>query len=192
MDPATSSRPDERGFTLVEVMIATVVMLTGLLSVAYGIGIGLAVVQTSTEDMVAREKARETMEDVFTARDTASITFSQICNLPGTGCIFVSGLEPLYTPGPDGIVNTADDGTETPLPTGCSAAPCIEMLDTPGPDGILGTTDDIFVPLTNFQRSIQVTQISTVLVQVTVTIQYTTPKGLSRSVTMVALMSPYV
>ncbi len=187
--------PDESGFTMVEVMIATVILLVGLLSVAYAFGLGLSVIGTAQEDSIARQKAREAIEDVFTARDTGGISFTQICNTgAGASCIFISGFEPLYTAGPDGIVNTADDGTGTPLPTGCSAAPCIETVDTPGPDGILGTADDVFAPLVGFQRQIQIVPVPTVpnLNQITVTIQYTTPMGISRSVTIVALIGPYV
>ena len=173
---------DESGFTLIEVIVASVVLVVGLVAVAYGMALGLAVVTTSQQDTIARQKAREAMEDVFAARDTASITFDQVCNIAaGTPCIFVNGFTLLTLPGPDGIVNTADD----------TCAPC-ESVWTPGPDGILGTADDVQVPLTGFQRQIQVTVLTPILKQVTVTIQYTTPKGLTRSVTLVALMSPYV
>jgi len=180
MDRPDLGKHGESGFTLVEVLIATVVMVTGLLSVAYGLGLGVAVIQTSTEDTLARQKAREAMEDVFTARDDARMTFDQVCNVGGgPNCIFVNGLTGLTTAGPDGIVNTADDGA-------------IETVVTPGPDGILGTADDIQASLVGYQRSILVTQITPILKQITVTIQYTTPQGLTRSVTLVALMSPYV
>lgn len=195
MDPVGSRQRNDSGFTLMEVMIATLVLMVGLLSVAYGVGVGLGVVQTSNEDTLAREKAREAMEDVFTARDTGGITFAQICNVAaGTQCIFINGFEPLYTPGPDGIVNTADDGTGTPLPPGCSAAPCIEMLDTPGPDGILGTADDVYVPLLNFSRQIQVAVVPNQpnLLQITITIQYTTKTNLTRQVQIIAFISAYV
>ncbi len=173
-------RKDEKGFTLIEVMIASVVLVTGLLAVAYGLGVGLTVVSTSQQDTVARQKAREAMEDVFTARDTASITFDQICNVAAnTSCIFVNGFTGLTTPGADGIVNTADDGA-------------VETVDMPGPDGILGTADDVYPPLNGFQRSIQVVQLSSILKQITVTIRYETPKGIARQVTLTAVMSPYV
>jgi hypothetical protein len=161
------------------------------MSLAYGIGIGLAVVQMSTMDTIAREKAREAMEDVFTARDTSTISFTQICNIP-TGsnpnnCLFVNGLTPMYTADSSGLVNTNAAATQGVL----------ETYVTPGPDGILGTADDITYNLTGFQRSIQVTSVSssdgyTVLAQVTVTIQYNPLPWLSRTVTMVTVMSPYV
>jgi prepilin-type N-terminal cleavage/methylation domain-containing protein len=191
MDSANSIQSDERGFTLLEVLIALSVLVVGLMSMAYGIGIGLAVVQMSTMDTIAREKAREAMEDVFTARDTSTISFSQICNIPtGTNpnnCLFVNGLTPMYTADTSGLVNTTAAATQGVL----------ETYVTPGPDGILGTADDVTYNLTGFQRSIQVTSVSssdgyTVLAQVTVTIQYNPLPWLSRTVTMVTVMSPYV
>jgi len=192
MDSATSIRPEERGFTLLEVLIAMAVMVTGLLAVAYGIGLGLEAVQMSTMDTIAREKAREAMEDVFTARDTAAVNFSQICNIPTSGgnpnnCLFVTGPTPMYTADNLGLVNTT-----------AAALNSIETYQTPGPDGILGTADDPPpYSLTAFQRAIQVTSLSssdgyTILAQVTVTIQYNPLPWTQRSVTLVAIMSPYV
>lgn len=171
---------DDSGFTLIEVMVASVLLVVGLMAVAYGMVLGLAVVSTAQQDTIARQKAREAMEDVFTARNTSNVTFDQICNIAvGTPCIFVSGFTPLATPGNDGIVNTVDDGA-------------MEWVWTPGPDGILGTADDVKVYLNGFQRQIQVTTITPILKQVTVIIRYTTPQGFTRSVTLVAVMSPYV
>jgi type II secretory pathway pseudopilin PulG len=193
---------DDSGFTLVEVIIAGVVLVVGLVAVAYGVTLGLAVVSTAQMDTLARQKAREAMEDVFTARDTASITFDQICNEPNTGCLFKSGFYPLTLAGADGIVNTDDDvndprGANPPATPQCGTVAIanpnhMEWICTPGPDGILGTSDDVTVLLVGYQRSIQVTQITSLLKQITVTIQYTTPGNLTRKVTLVAVMSPYV
>jgi len=191
MDSTPSTQSDERGFTLLEVLIALAVLVVGLMSLAYGIGIGLAVVQMSTMDTIAREKAREAMEDVFTARDTSTIQFAQICNIPATGgnpnnCLFVNGYTPMNTTDSQGLVNTT-------AATNLS----LEQYTTPGSDGVLGTADDVTYNLTGFQRSIQVTSVSssdgyTVLAQVTVTILYNPLPWLSRTVTMVTVMSPYV
>lgn len=211
MDGPTPYRDyNDNGFTLVEVMISAVILVTGLLSLAYAFGLGLGSIDTAQMDSIARQKARQAMEDVFTARDTGGITFSQICNGPTAGCLFDSSStwEPLYTPGPDGLVFTADDGTAAPvpgvtthgaaggnvLPTGCSTAPCIETVETPGPDGILGTADDIYAPLDGYLRNITITPVAGTsnLDQVTVTIKYTTPNGITRYTTLVALIGPYV
>ena len=192
MDSATSTQSEERGFTLLEVLIAMAILVTGLMSMAYGIGLGLAVVQMSTMDTIAREKAREAMEDVFTARDTSTIQFTQICNIPTSGsntnnCLFVNGLEPMYTSDSSGLVNTQASVNQGTL----------ETYVTPGPDGVMGTADDITYNLTGFQREIDVTPLSssdgyTQLAQVTVTIQYNPLPWISRKVTMVTVMSPYV
>jgi type II secretory pathway pseudopilin PulG len=169
----------EAGFTLIDVMVAAVVLVVGLLAVAYGMAAAAVVVATAQQDTVARQKAREALEDVFTARDTSNITFSQICNVgSGPSCIFVTGFTPLTLPGAYGLVNTANPGP-------------VEWYYAPGPDGILGTADDVQVTLNGFLRQIEITQLSGTLDQVTVTIQYTTEGGLTRSVTVTALMSPY-
>jgi len=191
MEAVASTQSGERGFTLLEVLIALAVLVVGLMSLAYGIGIGLAVVQMSTMDTIAREKAREAMEDVFTARDTSTIAFTQICNIP-TGsnpnnCLFVNGLQPMYTSDSSGLVNTQASVNQGTL----------ETFVTPGPDGVMGTSDDVTYNLTGFQRSIQVLSLGksdgyTDLVQVTVTIQYNPLPWISRAVTMVTVMSPYV
>ena len=184
-------RSDERGFTLLEVLIATAVMVVGLLALAYGIGLGLEATQESTMDTVAREKAREAMEDVFTARDTSTIQFAQICNIPTSGgnpnnCLFVNGYTAMYTADSQGLVNTT-----------AAANNAIETYTTPGPDGILGTADDVTYSLTGFRRQIQVTTLSssdgyTQLAEVTITIIYNPLPWQSRTLTLTTVMSPYV
>jgi prepilin-type N-terminal cleavage/methylation domain-containing protein len=188
MDSATSMRPDERGFTLLEVLVAMAIMVVGLLSLAYGIGLGMEGVQMSTMDTIAREKAREAMEDVFTARDTATISFSQICNIgSGTGCLFVTGYTPMNTADKQGLVNTTDAENNA-----------IETFLVPGPSGILGGTDQpTALPLTGFQRQITVTPISSpdgheTLAIVKVDIFYKPLPWQSRYVTMITVMSAYV
>jgi prepilin-type N-terminal cleavage/methylation domain-containing protein len=175
-----SSVDEQKGFTLIEVMIAGLVLAVGLMGLAYCYGVGLVVVMTAQEDTIARQKARETIESVVTALETQNLSFTSICNLPAPGCAFVSGFTPLYNSGADGIFGTADDTVAG-----------VQTIDTPGPDGIIGTADDIFVPLNAYQRQVAITQLTGILTQVTVTIQFTTERGLTRTVTLTTYVSPY-
>ena len=162
------------GFTLLEVLIAMVILSVGMLSMLAMLATALTSGQTVQEDMIARQLASEGLEGVYTARNTAQIQWSQIQNAANGG-IFLNGLQPLLNEGPDGIPNTADDGT---LP----GVPAQLQMTTPGPDGILGTGDDVIVPLTNYQRQVQVLPVNlpngTInqnLRQIVVTVRYYTP-----------------
>jgi type II secretory pathway pseudopilin PulG len=185
-----SSVPKESGFTLIEVMVAGLVLTTGLLILAYGYGQGLASVVTAQEDTVAREKCRETLESVMTALNTNNLTFNSICNVSqGAGCIFVDGFTPVYYAGNDGIYGTADDAGPCTAPAQCG----IQTYVMPGPDGVLGTADDITVSLSGtYLRKIDISAGPvTNTRQITVTVQFTTSSGQTRSVVMTSYASPY-
>jgi prepilin-type N-terminal cleavage/methylation domain-containing protein len=108
--PLHSAAADERGFSLIEVMAAMLILTAGLLPLA---GLFTASVQrmtASTPMLMAREKAREAIESVHAARDTGEASWPTIRNV-SSGGVFVDGAQPLRAPGADGLVNTADDGT---------------------------------------------------------------------------------
>jgi prepilin-type N-terminal cleavage/methylation domain-containing protein len=167
----------QRGFTIIEVMIAIVVTGIGILTLIAAFATAVAATQNAQENLIARQKTLEAMESVYTARNTAQISFSQISNYP-TG-IFSAGSTQLLCAGPDGLYGTTDD-----IPCAasgpCAAGP--ECIVTPGPDGILGTADDIGMSLSNYTRTIAITNalnsdgtINNTLKQVTVTVSYTPP-----------------
>jgi hypothetical protein len=134
------------GFSLVEVVVATGILATGLQSLAGVFALGMRHMAGSSPGVIAREKAREAVESVHTARDTGDLSWAKIANVPDGG-VFLVGPQPMKTTGPDGFVNTADDG------------PGIEQLRSAGPDGILGTSDDILVTLSDYTREIQITKL---------------------------------
>lgn len=180
-----------RGFTLVEAMVAAVVMGVGLLSALSLFAYGLSTLQTAQEDLIARQKSKEGLESVFNARDSAQITFDQIKNISNGG-IFVDGFTPIYEPpGADGIANTNDDSN-----TGGSQ---IDSIVQPGPDGILGTADDVRQTLTYFQRQITIAPVLIAgttnenpnLRLVTVTVRYTAPQFGQHSYTVGAYISKF-
>ena len=84
------SRPArDDGFSLIEVVVAMSLLMVGLLGLAQVFYFGLAIVGTSSAQLIAREKAREAIESVHTARDTRVITWAadpQRRQPPGTAC----------------------------------------------------------------------------------------------------------
>jgi len=154
---APDCRTSDAGFSLIEVMVAMAILATGLLSLAGVFVLGLKHLSSSTAALVAREKAREAVESVHTARDTRVIGWCQIYNVGAarsTACavqpapVFLTGMQPLRNPGPDGLVNTADDEG-------------VEEAVNPGPDNVLGSEDDIRTPLRNYRREIEISEIVT-------------------------------
>jgi len=196
MTQPTSQASRQRGFTLVETMIAIVVMSIGILSVLAVFGTAVATTQNAQENLIARQKALETMESIYTARNTQQINFSQIANISNGG-IFTDGPTQLLSAGRDGLVNTADD-VDFPASGACPAGP--ECITLPGSDGILGTADDTAMSLANFQRQIQINTVleadgKTIdpnLRQITVTVSYFTGGSrVPRSYTVNALISAF-
>lgn len=132
------------GFSLVETIVATGILATGLLSLAAVFGLGMRHIAGSTPGLIAREKAREAIENVHSARDTGDLAWAKIRNVGQSG-VFVAGALPMRTAGLDGLVNTADDPST------------LEVTRAPGADGILFTSDDVLTPLTDFTREIEIT-----------------------------------
>lgn len=105
----------ERGFSLIEVLAAMVMLTVGLLPLVGLSAISVQRMGASTQMLTAREKAREAIESVHAARDTGEASWPTIRNVSDGG-VFLDGAQPLRSPGLDGLVNTADDGaTEFPV-----------------------------------------------------------------------------
>jgi type II secretory pathway pseudopilin PulG len=168
----------ELGLTLVETMIAMMILSGGLLALASAFAQGMIIMSSAHFHQIAKEKASEAIESVFTSRDTRTISWSQIRNIAHEG-IFLDGPQPLRGSGADGLVNTEDDEQES-----------VESEITPGPDGKTGTEDDISVPLNTFTREIKISDLGVNLRQITVTVTY--PVGsLTRRYELVAYISSF-
>jgi hypothetical protein len=172
------------GFSMIEVIVATGILATGLLSLAGVFSLGMVHMAGSSPGIIAREKAREAVESVHTARDTGNVPWDRIRNTPTAPGVFLLGPQPLYKAGADGLANTADD-----------AAAGYEKL--PGTDNILGTSDD--VSLTDYTREIQITDLfmdyapTTVnpnLRQITVIVRYKV-SGFWRTYTLTTYVSSF-
>lgn len=193
---ATKRQCQQRGFSLIEVMISIVILTIGLLSMLSVFGLAMKANQTSQEDMIARQMASEAMESVYTARNTSQLAWSAVQNVANGG-VFVDGPMAITCAGPDGIVGTADDITCIPLTaTGTACPGGVRCISEPGADGIVGTADDVVVSLKNYTRQIQIVGLADAagnpiptLNSVTITISYNTP---DRSVPKTYVLNEYV
>ena len=115
-----ASEQRQQGFALLETLIAIVVLMIGLLAVLATFAMAVGNTNSVQLDSVARQKATEAMESIFTARQTSQIAFDKIQNVGnGTG-IFTPGFTAMTDPGPDGLDGTGDD---VPAVTGPAARP---------------------------------------------------------------------
>ena len=154
-----------RGGHSLMALVAMAMLSFGVLAVAAGFLPGLTPLTGAELDVMAREKAAEAIESVFTARDTRTILWPQIRNVEGpdggAGGIFLDGARPLGRPGPDGLVNTADD------------------------DPAL-----VEEPLSNFTREVQIRDVNLTLRELRVIIRYRVG-GANREYTISTYISSY-
>ncbi|MEO8678200.1 MAG: prepilin-type N-terminal cleavage/methylation domain-containing protein [Vicinamibacterales bacterium] len=109
--PLADQIHDDRGFSLVEVLVAMFILTVGLLPLAQLSAAAVMRAAASTPMMLAREKAREAIESVHAARDTGEASWATIRNVADGG-VFLDAATAIKNPGNDGLVNTADDGAD--------------------------------------------------------------------------------
>lgn len=157
------SGQSEAGSSLIEVMVALGVLSVGALGMAGVFTHGMERIVSSPGDLVATQKAAEAVENVFSARDSHTLTWAQIKNVEGEsgsdGGAFLDGPQPMRVPGADGLINTDDDGD-------------VEEVLLPGPDQYLNTADDVSTVLNGYTREIRITELQPDLREITVSIVY--------------------
>jgi type II secretory pathway pseudopilin PulG len=166
------AKKDSEGFSLVEALISIFILTTGLLAVLAMMIFSVGAVNDGQQMLVAKQKAREAMENIFSARNTGQITFGQIQNeAPSGEGIFLVGAQPLRTAGADGIIGTDDDGS-------------VEVMTFPG-----GTTR----ALNDFTRQIDIITYNgdPNMRNITVTINYATGRGRWKSYQLTSVVSSY-
>jgi prepilin-type N-terminal cleavage/methylation domain-containing protein len=172
----------EHGFSLTESLVAVAILGGGMLAIAAAFLQGAVLLKGSELDVLAREKAAEAIESVFTARDTRTVQWTQIRNVEGEsgadGGVFLDGALPLTGPGLDGLINTGDDGE------------LAETLVKPGADGLLGTDDDDVRELSEFTREVIIRDVNQSLRELRVIIRYNIG-GTIREYTISTLISSY-
>jgi hypothetical protein len=173
------------GFGMLEATVASVILVVGLVGLASLFSQSLTSLEYTRQDLIAKQKAREALESVYSARNDGTIGFAGIQNV-SSGGIFVDGFQSLFLPGTNGIVGS---NTQTTI---------LDRQILPGPDGIVGTADDQIIPLVNMQRQILIQplidstgNISADVRQITVTVQVTSPGRAARNYTVTGYISRF-
>jgi prepilin-type N-terminal cleavage/methylation domain-containing protein len=179
-------RKAQSGFTLLEALIAIVIMSVGILSLAAVYAQGIQVAGMTQLDYIAEKKAEQAVETIFAARDSKLLAWPNIRNVTGAGGandgVFLTGAQKLLAAGPDGLYGTADDDTTNPD----------VVIMGPGPDGILGTADDVVMPLGGMTRTITIVDVPAEpgLRQITITLTYRAG-ALARQYTLVSYIAQF-
>jgi type II secretory pathway pseudopilin PulG len=178
------------GFTLIETMIATVILMVGILGLAAMLASGLAYMSMSQADYIAQQKAAAAVESIFTARDMGQATWNTICNVGSSVCsagLFLTGPQPLCDPGADGIIGTADDFS------GSACKVTADAIIIPGTTGAVNATNGQRLALSTFTRTIAISNVTGVanLRQIQVTITYTSGHFANRTYTLTTNISNF-
>lgn len=173
----------ESGVTILEMVVAMLILTVGLLGLAASIGYAVTVSNKGRNLTNTKLLVVSLLEQMETLRNTEQLTFGQIANqgqVDNTGATrtfigFPTAFQPLsINPGPDGIFGTDDD------------------MISPGPDNIYGNSDDLIdttwaVP--GYQRQISVTNLSANLKRVQVTLRYPDAGGKLRDMIGVSYLN---
>jgi Tfp pilus assembly protein PilV len=166
---------------LLEAVISIAVVTIGLIGILASFAAALSATGAVQSSTIARQKATETLESIYTERQTAELSFDKIQNISASGPgIFVGGMVPLTDPGPDGLDGTIDD------------VPAASII-VPGYTGsqVGSTPSTQSISLANFQRQITITDVNANLRHVAITVQYPGPQGTPATYTLQALISAY-
>ena len=107
----------EGGFTLLETMIAIVIMTVGLLAVIASFATAIKATSSAQEDLVARHKALDALESIYTARNSQQLPFASINNT-AAAAFSKRGAQPLLCAGADGHCRYGDESPATNPDTG--------------------------------------------------------------------------
>jgi len=178
----------ESGVTILEMVVAMMILTIGLLGLAASIGYAVTVSNRGRNLTNSKLLVVSILEQMEKLRNTESgtieeLTFGQVANVgqvDNTGAArsfpgFPTEFQPVsINPGPDGIFGTADD------------------LVNPGPDNVYGTSDDFTDAswaLTGYSRQIQITNLNANLKRIQVTLRYADAGGQTRDLVGVSYLN---
>ena len=173
----------ESGVTILEMVVAMLILTVGLLGLAASIGYAVTVSNRGRNLTNTKLLVVSTLEQMENLRNTEQLTFGQIANegaVDNTGASrnfngFPTGLQTLSrNPGPDGIFGTTDD------------------LINPGANNTYGDGDDFTDPtlaMSGYQRQIAITNLNSNMKKVEVTVRYTDAGGTLRNLVAVSYLN---
>ncbi len=166
-----SDSKNENGFSLIEAVIAILIITVGLIGTAGAITYALEYSTISKNATNAKQVATSMIEQIESLRNTRRLAFRQIANVGSvdntdtvnTFTGFSVGFKEVSNqPGADGVFGTDDD-----------------LVDA-GVDGTYGTADDFVnnaLIRNGFTRQITITNLSPVVRKVEVKVRYASSAG---------------
>ncbi len=168
-------RQSERGFSLLEMVVAMVLLTIGLLGVASAIGYSLMVSNRGRGLTNSKMLVVSILEQMETLRNTRELSFDEISNTQAAASTFTgfpydpTQFRPVSTvPGRDGVFGTADDLW-----------------------GASGTTDDLTLARPGVSRQIKITGFvsNPYLKKIEVTLRYTSGDGRARDLVGISYLN---
>lgn len=159
-------RKSESGVTILEMVVAMMVLTVGLLGLAAAIGYAVTVSNKGRNVTNSKLLVVSILEQMETLRNTNQLTFRQIANV---GSVDNTGASTTFAGFPSAFQN---------------------VTTNPGADGIYGTADDdqtTAVP--GFTRQIQITSLNTNLKRIQVTLQYPDTNGQTQQLVAVSYLN---
>jgi len=202
----------EQGFSLVEIVIAIIIMAIGLVALAGILVVGITLPQKAKQQEIAKQLANEIMESIIFAKEAAPTGFATFNALSYASdnpegrfisSTANSNITKMLTAGPDGVYGTCDDGrSESEGFVNCAGSGGGNLgvnlrsftLD-PGPDGRYSTTsNNRTVQMLNYSREIIIRNLTPTPVavkEVEVRVSYQTPIGTSETIILICRLTNF-
>lgn len=207
-------RKQDKGFSLIEIVIAIIIMATGLVALASLLVVGVTLPQRARQQEIAKQLANEIMESIIFAKESNPSGFNTFNSINyGTNHAegrFVSSssnlnITKMLTAGPDGVYGTCDDGQSGSSFINCAGttgnlgANLLTVTIDPGKDGLYSTTTGTNMvnktqPLLNYSREIIITDLTPAPVsakEVEVRVFYQTPLGTKEKVVLICRLTNF-
>jgi prepilin-type N-terminal cleavage/methylation domain-containing protein len=192
----------EKGFSLVEVVIAILIMTAGLLALSGALIIGVTLPQRARNQEIAKQMANMIMESIIAAKENAPpgfTTFESLSYTDGTPPgRFTRGVSLMLEPGPDGVYCTCDDGLAPgvfdPNCPGSLGTLAMQVEIDPGPDGIYSSpnkTDNKKSQMLGYTREVIIQDLSVGIKQIEVRVNYPTPTGRKETVSFICQLNDF-